>query len=60
MSTPERKTLQAALYQAVGQYSTDWPALCAGLTMATIPVVIVYLALQRQFISGLTAGALKG
>jgi ABC-type glycerol-3-phosphate transport system permease component len=60
MSTPERKTLQAALYQAVGQYSTDWPALCAGLAMATIPVVIVYLALQRQFISGLTAGALKG
>jgi ABC-type glycerol-3-phosphate transport system permease component len=60
ISTPGTKTLQAAIYQAVGQYSTDWPALTAGLTMATVPIVIVYLILQRQFISGLTAGALKG
>ncbi len=60
LASPDSKTLQAALYQAVGQYSTDWPALTAGLTMATVPIVIVYLALQRQFISGLTAGALKG
>jgi ABC-type glycerol-3-phosphate transport system permease component len=28
--------------------------------MATVPIVIVYLALQRQFIRGMTAGALKG
>jgi ABC-type glycerol-3-phosphate transport system permease component len=60
LAAPDSKTLQAALYQAVGQYSTDWPALTAGLTMATVPIVIVYLALQRQFISGMTAGALKG
>ena len=60
LESPNSKTLQAALYQAVGQYSTDWPALTAGLTMATVPIVIVYLALQRQFISGMTAGALKG
>jgi len=60
LSTPELKTLQPALYLAVGQYSTDWPALTAGLTMATIPIVIVYLLLQRQFVQGLTAGALKG
>lgn len=60
LESPNTKTLQAALYQAVGQYSTDWPALTAGLTMATVPIVIVYLVLQRQFISGLTAGALKG
>jgi len=60
LSTPALKTLQPALYVAVGQYSTDWPALTAGLTMATIPIVIVYLLLQRQFVQGLTAGALKG
>jgi ABC-type glycerol-3-phosphate transport system permease component len=60
IATPELKTLQPALFAAVGQYSTDWPALTAGLTMATVPIVIVYLALQRQFIRGMTAGALKG
>src|SRR5439155_7376152 len=60
ISTPELKTLQSALYQAVGRYSTDWTALSAGLIMAIIPIVVVYLALQRQFIKGLTAGAIKG
>ncbi len=60
LSTPELKTLQPSLYAAVGQYGTDWPALTAGLTMAIVPIVVVYLVLQRQFVSGLTAGALKG
>jgi ABC-type glycerol-3-phosphate transport system permease component len=60
ISTPGTKILQAAIYQAVGQYTTDWPALTSGLAMATVPIVIVYLVLQRQFIRGLTAGALKG
>jgi len=60
ISTPEVKTLQSALYNAVGQYSTDWTALSTGLVMSIIPLVIVYLVLQRQFIQGLTAGAIKG
>ena len=50
----------SALYQAVGRYSTDWTALSAGLIMAIIPIVVVYLALQWQYIKGLTAGAIKG
>ena len=58
--SPGLKTVQAAVFQAVGQYSTDYAALCSGLIIALVPVVLVYVALQRQFISGLTAGALKG
>ncbi len=58
--SPQNKTVQSAVFQAVGQYATDYTALCAGLIIALVPVVLVYLALQRQFISGLTAGALKG
>ena len=58
--TLTRADLTEAVFQAVGQYGTDYTALCSGLIIALIPVVIVYLALQRQFISGLTAGALKG
>ena len=60
ISTPAHKTIQPALFQAVGQYSTDYTALSAGLTMALIPVVATYLILQRQFIEGMTAGAMKG
>jgi len=60
ISTPAAKTIQPALYQAVGRYATDYTALSSGLILALIPIVTVYLILQRQFIRGLTAGALKG
>ena len=60
ISRPELKTLQPALYAAVGRYSTDWTALSAGLIMSIIPIIIVYILLQSQFIKGLTAGAVKG
>ncbi|HWJ73593.1 MAG TPA: carbohydrate ABC transporter permease [Kaistia sp.] len=58
--TPGKKTVQSAVFQAIGQYSTDYTALCSGLMIALVPVVAIYLILQRQFIGGLTAGALKG
>lgn len=60
ISSPNLKTIQAALFQAVGRYSTDYTALSSGLMLALVPIVTVYLILQRQFIQGLTAGALKG
>ena len=60
ISTPATKTIQPALFQAMGEYSTDYTALSSGLVMALIPVVTIYLLLQRQFIEGMTAGALKG
>ena len=60
ITSPSLKTVQSAVFQAVGQYGTDYTALCSGLIIALVPVTLVYLALQRQFISGLTAGALKG
>jgi ABC-type glycerol-3-phosphate transport system permease component len=60
ISSPGLKTIQSAMFQAVGRYSTDYTALSSGLILALIPIVTVYLILQKQFISGLTAGALKG
>jgi len=60
LTSPQNKTVQSAVFQAVGQYATDYTALCSGLIIALVPVVVVYLVLQRQFVSGLTAGALKG
>jgi ABC-type glycerol-3-phosphate transport system permease component len=60
ISDPDLKTIQPALYQAIGRYSTDYTALSSGLVLALIPIITVYLILQSQFIKGLTAGALRG
>jgi raffinose/stachyose/melibiose transport system permease protein len=47
--------LQAFFYE----YSVNWGPLFAALAIVTIPVVVVYILMQRQFIQGLTAGAVK-
>src|SRR5262249_52078562 len=60
ISSPGLKTIQAALFQAVGRYSTDYTALSSGLILALIPIFTIFLILQKQFIQGLTAGAVKG
>jgi len=51
--------LQPVLFSLMGQYNTDWPTLTAGLTMSIAPVVLVYVWMQRQFVAGLTLGAVK-
>ena len=53
------KTLPLGLTVFMGQYSTDWAVLFAGLTLAALPVIALYTVMSRQFIAGLTAGALK-
>jgi ABC-type glycerol-3-phosphate transport system permease component len=42
-----------------GTYTRDIGLIAAGVTLATVPVIIVYLIFQRQFVRGLTAGAVK-
>ncbi len=42
-----------------GAYSRDIGLIAAGVSLATIPVIVVYLLFQRQFVRGLTAGAVK-
>ncbi len=43
-----------------GTHITDYPLLMAGLTIATIPVLVVYLLMQKHIVKGIAAGALKG
>jgi ABC-type glycerol-3-phosphate transport system permease component len=57
---PLLRTLQPTLFALVGRYSTNWPALTAALTISLIPVITVYLLMQKQFVAGLTVGAVKG
>lgn len=51
--------LQPVLFSLMGQYATNWPTLTAGLTLSIIPVVIVYVRMQKQFVAGMTLGAVK-
>ena len=53
------KTLPQSLTIFMGEYNTDWGVLFAGLSLAALPVTLVYIALSRQFIAGLTQGAIK-
>jgi ABC-type glycerol-3-phosphate transport system permease component len=55
----DKLPLQPVLFTLTGQYSTDWPTLTAGLTLSIIPVVIVYVRMQNQFVAGMTLGAVK-
>ncbi len=43
-----------------GRYTQDYGLIAGGVTIATFPIIVVYVVLQRQFIRGLTAGAVKG
>lgn len=54
------RTLPVALAMFRGYQAVDWPHLFAAASLATIPVVVLFLFFQRQIISGLTAGAVKG
>jgi raffinose/stachyose/melibiose transport system permease protein len=54
------RTLPLALLQFRGEYVTDYPALFAGVVLASLPMIAAYVLLQRRFVDGLTAGAVKG
>jgi arabinogalactan oligomer/maltooligosaccharide transport system permease protein len=57
----EARTVAVGLQQFVGgQYATNWGAFAAGSVLASIPIVAIFLSLQRYIISGLTAGSIKG
>ena len=53
-------TIMAGLYRTLGQYTSDFGTTFAYLFVASLPVLIIFLALQRSFVSGLTSGATKG
>ena len=59
LQTSAAKTIPPQLSWFFGRYYTDWGGLFAALTIAVVPLVILYLFLQRYFIRGLTAGSVK-
>lgn len=59
LGTSEYYTITIGVYRAIGQYVQKWEDVFAIVFMAIFPVVVFYLFMQRRFVSGLTAGALK-
>lgn len=57
--TPELRTVPLGVSKFFGEYTNDWALLFAALSISIIPVLIVYVLASKQFIAGLTAGALK-
>lgn len=53
------RTVTLGVQQFIGQYVTDWNSVLAALSLAVIPMLILYALFSRQLIRGLTAGAVK-
>jgi raffinose/stachyose/melibiose transport system permease protein len=54
------RTVPLGVTLLFGQYQTNWTNILSVLTLATLPIIILYLLMASQFIKGLTAGAVKG
>ena len=59
-STKEMRTLPVGMNDFIGQYGIRYGDLMASSVIISVPVVVVFFLLQRQFVAGLTAGAVKG
>jgi putative chitobiose transport system permease protein len=60
LRTRELYTLPIGLNSLRGMFESDFRAVAAGAIMTVIPIMIFFIALQRQFVRGLTSGAVKG
>lgn len=58
--TPEKFPLAVSVAQLRGAYYQDYGLLMAGTLVSVVPVLLLFLLLQREFVSGLTSGAVKG
>ncbi|GKS13379.1 sugar ABC transporter permease [Paenibacillus chitinolyticus] len=59
LSKPELRTLGVGMYQFVGEQTMDWTGMAAAASISLLPILAVFIALQRYFIEGV-AGAIKG
>lgn len=60
LSSTENRTIVLAVFNAVGQFTTNWPVFMAVTVIALVPVFIFFLFCQRWIVAGLVAGSVKG
>lgn len=56
----DQRTVILGVSLLFGQYQTNWTRILAALALSALPILILYLLMSKQFIKGLTAGAVKG
>ncbi|MAM08918.1 MAG: sugar ABC transporter permease [Rhizobiaceae bacterium] len=56
----DKRTLMVGIAALRGEYTTNVPLLSAGIVLAAAPIVILYIVFQRQIVSGIAVGAVKG
>lgn len=60
LESAAKKTIPVGLVNMQGTTTTNWTMLMSGMVIASVPLVFIFLILQKQFIRGLTAGSVKG
>ncbi|PXX55370.1 carbohydrate ABC transporter membrane protein 2 (CUT1 family) [Hungatella effluvii] len=60
LSSRKNLTLLLELHQCIGEFSLDWSVMLAIMCIVMFPMLVFYLLMQKQIISGMTAGAVKG
>jgi ABC-type glycerol-3-phosphate transport system permease component len=56
----DKRTLMVGIAALRGEYTTNVPLLSAGIVLAALPIVAIYLIFQRQIVNGIATGAVKG
>lgn len=60
MNSKSNLTLPLAMLQFRGEYVTNYPMLLTGVVITSVPMLLMFLFLQKYFVAGMTAGSLKG
>ena len=60
LKTETKKTIQLGLKMFIGQYSSEYGLIMAGSVLSLIPVIIIFLCLQKYFVEGVASTGLKG
>ena len=60
LGSAKKATVSMAIYSFVGRYNRDWQFVFAALMLVVLPMLILFIILQKHIIAGMTAGAVKG
>ena len=60
ITASEKKMISVGLYQYITQYGIKWGLLMAAVMISIIPIIILFICLQKRFVEGMAAGAVKG
>lgn len=60
LHSSSKHTITISVYQMFGRFGSDWDVITATLCLASVPVVLLYIFLQRYIVDGVVAGAVKG